>query len=104
MQIDRRRALSLVALGASALAPAARSGEAPDLLFAHGVASGDPLRDRVVIWTRATTHTPGPVELAWEVAEDEGFARVVASGRAAAAAVRDHTVKVDVGGLKPGRD
>ncbi len=77
--------------------------------FAHGVASGDPLPDGVLLWTRVTPTpeaTPGsglgaPVEVSWEVAEDRGFTSVVASGRTTATAAADHTVKADVRGLRP---
>ncbi|MFB2974830.1 PhoD-like phosphatase N-terminal domain-containing protein [Microseira sp. BLCC-F43] len=41
-----------------------------DNVFVHGVASGDPLEDRVVIWTRVTTPTPEPVEVNWKIASD----------------------------------
>ncbi len=104
MNLDRRRALSLFALSAGAPAVAKAAPGSGAVRFEHGVASGDPLADRVVIWTRATTSGDAPVEVRWEVAEDAGFTRKVACGVAVASAVRDHTVKVDVGGLKPGRD
>ena len=77
--------------------------------FAHGVASGDPLPDRVIIWTRITPSAvaqPGsgtgePVQLVWEVAEDPEFAVVVRSGTVTTVAASDHTAKVDVIGLRP---
>jgi len=69
--------------------------------FEHGVASGDPLTDRVVIWTRVTTEEEAvPVE--WIVARDDELTDVVARGTVAADAERDHTVNVDVDGLDPG--
>ena len=78
-------------------------------VFQHGVASGDPLPDSVLIWTRATSHpedTAGagqgtPVALKWEVATDEGFSSVVASGSLNTDPNADNTVKVDVKGLAP---
>ncbi len=70
-------------------------------VFAHGVASGDPLTDRVVIWTRVSTDADS-VPVAWTIARDAGLGDVVASGEATAEAERDHTVNVDVGGLEPG--
>lgn len=90
-----------VAFGGSAAA------EAANQTFRHGVASGDPLPGGVIIWTRVTptaAATPGSGRgaastLAWEVAVDRGFRRVVASGAASTDASRDHTVKVDVSGL-----
>lgn len=71
------------------------------------MASGDPLPDAVIIWTRITPTAeaaPGSgvgaaVTLNWQVATDEGFASVVASGSVAASAESDHTAKVDVTGL-----
>lgn len=77
--------------------------------FAHGVASGDPLPDAVVLWTRVTpvpSALPGsgqgaPVTVGWEVAQDEGFARIVASGEISTDSRRDHTIKVDATGLDP---
>ncbi len=102
MKVNRRRVLSLLALGAGAT-PAQAAG--PSVAFAHGVASGDPLHDRVVIWTRATpADAAAPVDLTWEVAADPQFARRVAGGRAVAAPGGDHTVKVDVARLKPATD
>ena len=68
--------------------------------FLEGVASGDPLGDRVVLWTRVTSD--GPVEVDWVVASDPALREVVASGRAAAEPSADHTVKVDARGLEPG--
>ena len=79
------------------------------LPFLHGVASGDPIPDSVVLWTRVTPAAdalPGsglgaPVTLRWEVAADEGFTRLVTSGTVAAEAASDHTVHVDPHGLAP---
>jgi alkaline phosphatase D len=73
--------------------------------FQHGVASGDPLKDRVLLWTRVTP-APGasePVRVRWRVGSDEQFRQVVASGTAETGAARDFTVKVDASGLQPGR-
>ncbi|MEV4945821.1 alkaline phosphatase D family protein [Streptomyces sp. NPDC053755] len=87
--------------------PAVAGTEAP--VFLHGVASGDPLPDGVLLWTRVTP-TPdavpgsltGPdVTVGWEVAEDPAFGRTVARGTTTARAVSDHTVKADVRGLRP---
>lgn len=73
--------------------------------FRHGVASGDPLTDRVVIWTRVTPEadTPETVNVEWQVAEDPELTAVVAEGTASTDDAVDHTVKVDVDGLEPGR-
>jgi alkaline phosphatase D len=77
--------------------------------FSHGIASGDPLPDGVLLWTRVTPipdALPGSglgpdVQVAWEVARDEAFTDVAASGEVTTGASRDHTVKVDVRGLAP---
>ena len=67
--------------------------------FEHGVASGDPLTNGVVIWTRVTQEAPEPVEVWWEMALDEGFLERTAQGTVTTDASRDFTVKVDVPGL-----
>jgi alkaline phosphatase D len=69
--------------------------------FLHGVASGDPLVDRVVLWTRVTTDQPGDVAVRWVLAQDPALTRVVASGTTTAPVGRDRTVKVDPVGLAP---
>ena len=65
--------------------------------FAHGVASGDPRMDRVVIWTRVTGE--GEPEVRWKVARDAGLSQVVAEGSSVAGPESDYTVHVDVQGL-----
>ena len=80
-------------------------------VFQHGVASGDPLPDAVVLWTRVTPTpqaTPGSgkggkVTVRWEVATDKRFRRVVTTGRFVTSSSRDHTVKLDARGLRPER-
>lgn len=68
--------------------------------FYHGVASGDPLTDRVIIWTRVTTDSVS-VPVKWRVATDTAMKNLVAQGTATADTSRDYTVKVDVTGLQP---
>ncbi len=72
-----------------------------DETFGHGIASGDPLADRVVLWTRINTDGADPVPVDWVVATDEKLADVVTSGTATATADADWTVHVDVDGLTP---
>ena len=67
--------------------------------FDHGVASGDPLADRVILWTRATPSRDETLTLQWEVAGDEGFSQIVRSGEVQTDDMRDYTAKVDVNGL-----
>ncbi|MGI5468239.1 alkaline phosphatase D family protein [Streptomyces sp. CA-132043] len=117
-QISRRTAVTAVAataallpLGTAATARAAdRSAKAAAVApFQHGVASGDPLPDGILLWTRVTPAADalpgsgqGPAaEVGWQVATDKGFTEVVARGTATASAATDHTVKADVRGLSP---
>lgn len=71
--------------------------------FDFGVASGDPLSDRVILWTHATRGDGAPVDLSWEVAVDAGFTQMVSTGQAQASPDDGYTVKVDAGGLVAGR-
>lgn len=101
--INRRQALAGVgaAVGAAALAAA---GQSPAPRFLHGVASGDPLADRMILWTRVTPPEGArAVPVAWQVAADVHFAAIVASGESEATAARDWTVKIDATGLAPGQ-
>lgn len=76
--------------------------------FDHGVASGDPLSDRVILWTRVTPVAEADregstnVRVSWEVATDENFSSIVVSGSATTNAGRDFTMKVDASNLTPG--
>ncbi len=72
-------------------------------IFQHGVASGDPLQDRVILWTRLTGPTSDDIQLSWGVATDPDFNDVVSSGTGLACAEDDHTVRVDAAGLRPGQ-
>ena len=71
-------------------------------VFRHSVASGDPLADRVILWTRVTAPENSTPEVAWEMSPDTSFRRIVASGRVTTRAARDFTVKIDAAPLEPG--
>lgn len=120
VRLARRRFLTLtgaataVAFGTNLPGTALGSGTAGGLTgnpFTLGVASGDPLPDAVVIWTRLAPQPFEPlggapykeVGVDWQVASDEHFRRVVRSGRATARPEFGHSVHVDVRGLEPGR-
>ena len=78
----------------------------PENPFALGVASGDPTDTSVILWTRllpTATALTGDVPVGWEVAEDEGFATVLAAGVTAATPAEAHSVHVDAAGLPAGR-
>ena len=69
--------------------------------FYHGVASGDPLTDRVIIWSRVTPESAGDIEVRWEVSKDSDFENVIQSGIFITGEGQDYTIKVDVTGLEP---
>jgi len=71
--------------------------------FYHGVASGDPLTDRVILWTRVTPQDSLPeINVAWEIATDERFENIVNRGTTITNPIKDYTVKVDAEGLDAG--
>ena len=69
--------------------------------FYHGVASGDPMPNAVIIWTRVTPETDGIVNGTWRMALDTNFTSIVQSGTFTADSTRDYCVKIDVMGLQP---
>ena len=94
-----------------ALGALTREAVLPGYPFTLGVASGDPLPDGVVLWTRLAPRPretgggmpPDPVEVGWQVAEDEAFARIVQQGTVSAVPEWAHAVHVEVSGLRPDR-
>ncbi len=70
--------------------------------FNHGIASGDPLTDRVILWTRVTPEEEGQVQVQWEIAADPDFASIIGEGEGTTSADVDYTVKVDAEGLQAG--
>ncbi|MGW1723726.1 alkaline phosphatase D family protein [Streptomyces sp. NPDC002306] len=113
----RRRTVVKAAAATAVLAgplaaalPARAAAEAP--AFLHGVASGDPLPDGILLWTRVTPVSEaipgsglGPdTEVSWTVAKDKALTNVVARGSLTATAATDHTVKADIRGLEPATD
>lgn len=111
-----RRTVVKAAAASAALLPLATAPRAlaaeTGPVFLHGVASGDPLPDGILLWTRVTPApdaVPGSgkgpeVTVGWEMARTKSFATVVARGTTTARAESDHTVKVDVRGLRPATD
>lgn len=87
----------------AAPAPAPAPPAATPAAFAFGVASGDPLTDRVILWTHAKVpDSTADVALTWDVANDAGFKAVVRSGTVTATEAASFTAKVDVTGLTAG--
>ena len=101
----RRNFLKLLASGVlfALLGTNARGNYSLDrYAFDHGVASGDPLQDGVILWTRVSGGTGETVSVVWQVSSDPEMRSLVAAGRAETNADRDYTVKVDVRGLPAG--
>jgi len=111
----KRPLLPCLLLSLLALAPLPALGETPEKIedlyirelapFYHGVASGDPMPDGFIIWTRVTQMRRNPadqVPVEWTVATDPALTNVVVRGNTIATAERDFTVKVDIEGLAPG--
>ncbi|RAK67912.1 alkaline phosphatase D family protein [Phenylobacterium kunshanense] len=100
MKIDRRRALALLGMGAATPAVA----QSPKVSFQHGVASGDPTQERVVLWTRITPERPGAdIPFTWTLNPVDRRAGGAKRGAGVTGPDRDYTVKVDVDGLDAGR-
>ncbi len=98
--------LSIVCQSLSGQAPG--SGERSSIIecyapFYHGVASGDPLKNAVIIWTRVTPDgmTLSDLAVNWRVANNPEMTDIVQSGTFYTNSGRDYTVKVDVTGLNP---
>jgi alkaline phosphatase D len=100
----RRRTL-LASLAAAQLAPVWSAPKFKSDPFQMGIASGDPLPDSVVLWTRLIAPELGKAthEVEWLVAEDEQMKKIVKRGKSPAAESFAHTVHADVKGLEPAR-
>ena len=88
-KIDRRNSDDIESFFNASLAP-----------FYHGVASGDPLKDAVIIWTRVTTNQPD-VNVTWKVATNPTMSNVIQQGEVVTDERKDYTVKIDVTNLNP---
>ena len=104
MKINRRRALAFLGFGAAT--PAAAQLPKPlEVSFQHGVASGDPTQTSVILWTRITPEgAGGQIPYTWKLNPLDRRAGGAKSGSGVTGPDRDYTVKVDVGGLDPGRN
>lgn len=109
--ISRRRFLARATqLGGSAIvssgigASITGCNAAMEASFEHGVASGDPLTDRVILWTRVTPLSDAPAEVwvSWQVARDADFHDLVVRDAGSCLRENDYTIKVDATGLQPG--
>ena len=101
-----RRQVVLALLANTALAAACgapQGARGVPVAFRHGVASGDPGADSIVLWTRVTPAQPAAIDVQWELAGDADFTEVLAAGRTATAEEIDYTVKIVVEGLAAGQ-
>lgn len=93
------------ALAAGSVLSACGGGDGAMVQFNYGVASGDPLADRVILWTHAKYDGfPDSVPLTYQVATDASFATVVSTGTVTASENTGYTAKADATGLSAGRD
>lgn len=102
----RRRQLIRAGAASAALPLALRwpLASAADDRFALGIASGSPRPDGMVLWTRLVgPGLPARVAVRWEVAEDDGFSRIVARGEETAVVDEALTVHAEPRGLGPDR-
>jgi alkaline phosphatase D len=103
IEIDRRLLLKAGALGLGALAVPGAAQVLGGRGFSHGVASGEPRQNSVMLWTR---YLPGRGEtgrLSWQVSPSADFGRILAQGPVTAEDEHDHCVKPVATGLAPGR-
>jgi alkaline phosphatase D len=108
MKITRRDLLKLGTYSTALIASSGLHGwnhDTGDYSFEHGVASGDPQSDSVVIWSRVTPTEASQesVIVSWQVATDENFLNLVNEDYTQIDADLDFTIKVDVQGLKPNK-
>ena len=94
--MKRRSALKASSLAAIGLTATINGGCSKNTFyFNHGVASGDPLSDQVILWTRVTPEQPGPIEVSLEVSSSSDFNRIVFTKSLKTSSLSDYTVKYD---------
>ncbi len=114
MSISRREFVSALAIAGTSTPSfvIARTASPSDALggsgpFLHGIASGDPMANRVILWTRITIdkdldHEDDTIDVQWMVARDPKMRSLVTKDDVQTSARKDYTVKVDVDDLQPG--
>ena len=107
IRVDRRQLFTTAGFGIAGLMLPGGAAMAQALLgmtgFTHNVASGEPAADSVLLWTRHVSATGGPSKVIAEISDTRDFARIVGGGQMVTGPWRDHTVKITVDGLTPGK-
>ena len=94
--MKRRQALKITSIAAIGLSASISSSCSKNTYsFNHGVASGDPLEDRVILWTRITPQQTGPIEATLEISEDKSFSKISYSKKLQTSVLSDYTIKYD---------
>jgi alkaline phosphatase D len=94
--MKRRQAIKISSIGAIGITALINTGCSKNtFFFNHGVASGDPLEDRVILWTRVTPRQSGPLEVILEISEKENFSKIVFSKKLQTSSLKDYTIKYD---------
>lgn len=105
--INRRTLLTTAGFGIGGLLLPGGAAMAQALLgltgFTHNVASGEPGPDSVLLWTRYVNPTGGPSKVRVEISESQDFVKIAGGGQMVTGPWRDHTVKITVDGLAPGK-
>lgn len=104
IRIDRRSFIMTGTLGIGALAVPGFA-QTPNVSaargFTHAVASGEPMADSMLLWTRFVPATGDTAQLRVDLSETPDFVKVAGSGEQITGPWRDWTAKITVGGLKP---
>jgi alkaline phosphatase D len=105
--LNRRALLATAGFGIGGLMLPGGAAMAQALLgltgFTHNVASGEPGPNSVLLWTRYVNPTGGPSKVRVEISESRDFAKIAGGGQMVTGPWRDHTVKITVDNLAPGK-
>ena len=94
--MKRRQALKISSIATIGLTATVHGGcSKNNILFDHGVASGDPLAERVILWTRVTPSKPGPVKVNLEISSDQNFTSIAFTKVLRTSSLMDYTIKYD---------
>lgn len=111
-KVTRRSALVLGGVGGTLAAcgvkqPTSRGTDTQNGLFRHGIASGDPLQTRLILWT-AISPDGAPPKIFGDIATDDSFTNIVWTGefavRTALKVNGTIALKHDADGLQPGQE